>query len=57
MSFESQQGSAEEEPLFIDDGMDALPTDVQYETLDELIGETGLSPEALEQFRIDHSAQ
>lgn len=43
--------------FFMDDGMDMLPEAVEVDTIEDIISQTGLSTDALEQYRIDHTAQ
>jgi predicted house-cleaning noncanonical NTP pyrophosphatase (MazG superfamily) len=43
--------------FFMDDGMDALPDVVEVATIEDIINQTGLSPDALEQYRVEHTAQ
>jgi predicted house-cleaning noncanonical NTP pyrophosphatase (MazG superfamily) len=43
--------------FFMDDGMEPLPDDIEVASIEDIINQTGLSPEILAQYRIDQSAQ
>ena len=45
------------ETIHFDDRMDKLPSEVVYDTLDELMIETGLGVEALNEHRITQSME
>ncbi len=44
------------EEIHMDDGMEQLPDVVEVESIADVISATGLSPEAIEQYRTTHPA-